>query len=42
VPQPTTLHKEKYRVKIFKKFAALGNLHDGVDINGDWETNFSL
>ena len=32
-----TIWREKYQIKISNKFAALENLNDSEDINGDWE-----
>jgi len=32
-----TIWRKNYQIKISKKFAALENLNDIEDINGDWE-----
>jgi len=29
--------RKQYQIKISKRFAALGNLNDSEDLNGDWE-----
>jgi hypothetical protein len=32
-----TIWRKKYQIKISNKFAALENVSDNEDINGDWE-----